>query len=162
MKVITKIVTSILTILVFSCNQVNQAEVSGIYQFSESNDFTNSKYIKNYDGDTITFDLSNCNRSVFCNNISVRIANIDTAEIRSKNKCEKDLALVAKNLVATELSNAKRIDLKNCQKGKYFRLICDVFFDQKNLSDILIKENFAYHYDGRKKEAVDWCNFTNN
>ena len=103
MTIITKIITSILTILVFSCNQLNQTEVSGIYQFSESNDFTNSKYIKNYDGDTVTFDLSNCNRLVFCNNILVRIANIDTPEIRSKNKCEKDLALFAKNLVATEL-----------------------------------------------------------
>jgi micrococcal nuclease len=161
MKVITKIITAISTILIFSCHQEPQKEIEVRYKLTQSNDFLNAQYVKNYDGDTVTFNLPNCNRSIFCNNISVRIAKIDTAEIRSKNKCEKDSALFAKNLVGVALSKAKRIDLKNCQKGKYFRLICDVIFDQKNLADILIKANLAYYYQGGKKENINWCKYQN-
>ena len=150
-----------LTILIFSCHQEPQKEIDVRYKLTQSNDFSNIQYVKNYDGDTVTFNLPNCNRSIFCNNISVRIAKIDTAEIRSKNKCEKDLALFVKNLVGVALSNAKRIDLKDCQKGKYFRLICDVIFDQKNLSDILIKANLAYYYQDGRKENINWCNHQN-
>ena len=45
------------------------------------------------------------------------------------------------------LSNAHLIELKNCQRGKYFRLVCDVLADGLSVSDILVTEGVAVIYE---------------
>ena len=52
------------------------------------------------------------------------------------------------------LKTAKVIELRNIQRGKYFRIVADVYVDDKNLADILIKNNLALPYDGGTKR--DW------
>ena len=116
------------------------------------------KYVKNYDGDTIVFNIPNV-PSIIGDRISVRVRGIDTPEIRTKNKCEKNLGRTARKLVKSLLSKSKRIDLKNVQRGKYFRVVADVSIDGRNLKDILLKENLAYEYDGGTKKYLNWCNF---
>lgn len=54
------------------------------------------------------------------------------------------------------LRSAKVIELRNAKRGKYFRIIADVFVDDKKLSDILIASDLAVLYDGDTK-ARDWC-----
>ena len=61
-----------------------------------SDRFNCVKFVKNYDGDTITVDIPNVH-SFFGNNISVRVRGIDTPEVRGKSPCEKDWAQAAKN-----------------------------------------------------------------
>lgn len=114
------------------------------------------KYIKNYDGDTITFDIPGVHE-LLGKKIGVRVRDIDTAELKTKNPCEKQVARISQKLVENLLKNAKRIDLANIGRDKYFRIDADVLIDGRNLKDILIQQNLAYSYDGGTKPKVDWC-----
>ena len=46
---------------------------------------------------------------------------------------------MARNLVENILKNAKRIDLTNVEKDKYFRILADVNVDGRDLKEILLK-----------------------
>jgi micrococcal nuclease len=122
-------------------------------------DKTNFKcvqYVKNYDADTITFNIPNTH-PLFGEKINIRVLGVDTPEIKTKNKCEKQKAILAKKEVETLLKNAKRIDLRNLKRGKYFRVVADVMVDGKSLTEFLLKNGHAYSYDGGKKKKMDWC-----
>lgn len=115
------------------------------------------KYINNYDGDTFTVTIPRMH-DLFGNNIPVRIAHIDTAEIDGKDECEKRSAEAAKTRVFTILSSANKIDLVNVKRDKYFRILSDVLVDDRaSLAQILLKERLAVEYEGQEKPKVDWC-----
>lgn len=114
------------------------------------------KYIKNYDADTITVDIPNVH-PLIGRRISVRVRHIDTPEIKGKLPCEKEAARTAKKLIENLLKNAKRIDLENVDKDKYFRILADVVVDGKSLKNLLLKNNLAYAYEGGTKEKTNWC-----
>lgn len=114
------------------------------------------KYVKNYDADTITVEIQNVH-PLLGKNISVRVAHLDTPEIKTHNACEKSAGRAAQKLVQNVLKSAKRIDLENVKRDKYFRILADVFFDGKNIRDLLFKNNLAYAYEGGTKQKIDWC-----
>ena len=114
------------------------------------------KYIRNYDADTITFDIPGVH-SLIGKNISVRVRHVDTPEINGKLPCEKKASRNAKRLVENLLKNAKRIALEDIGRDKYFRVLADVRIDGANLRDYLIKNNLAYAYEGGTKKKLDWC-----
>lgn len=126
----------------------------------DKNTFRCVSYIKNYDGDTITFKIPNVH-PLFGNNIAIRVSGVDTPELRTKNKCEKKLGYQAKEVVENALRNAKHIELRNVKRGKYFRIVADVIADGKNVSDLLLQRKFAYRYDGGTKQKIDWCKNSN-
>ena len=80
---------------------------------------------------------------------------IDTPELRGKCKAEKELARKAKQYTVTGLREAKKIELRDIQRGKYFRLLASVFVDGVSLGDLLIREGLAVPYDGGTKKS--WC-----
>ncbi len=108
-----------------------------------------------YDGDTFRINISSY-PDIIGKNISIRINGIDTPEIRGKCEKEKDLARKSKQLTVSTLRNAKKIELRNIQKGKYFRIVADVYVDNKSLADIQIKNKLAIKYNGRTK-IKNWC-----
>ena len=55
-----------------------------------------------------------------------------------------------------QLRAAKKIELRNMKRGKYFRIVADVYVDGKSLGDMLIKRSLAVPYDGGHK-GKDWC-----
>lgn len=114
------------------------------------------KYVKNYDADTITFDIPDVH-PLIGKKISVRVRHVDTPEVRGKLPCEKDSARNAQKLVENLLKKAKRIDLENVDKDKYFRILADVKIDGQNLKDYLIKNQLAYAYEGGTKQKYNWC-----
>ena len=114
------------------------------------------KYIRNYDADTITFEIKGVH-PLFGENISVRVLGIDTPEIKTKDNCEKETARVARNMIESILKKAKRIDLANVDRDKYFRILADVIVDGRSIKDILLKNQLAVAYDGGTKAKVDWC-----
>lgn len=125
----------------------------------QSYNFKGVEYVNNYDGDTFTFHL-NCEIDFFCKNVKVRLNGVDTPEIKSKDKCEKYYGLQAKRFVNYQLSNAKSIDLKNCEPGKYYRLVCDIIINKiTDLKDVLITNYYGYSYDGGSKKKINWCDF---
>ena len=89
-------------------------------------------------------------------NIPIRLNGVDTPEIRGKCKYEKDLAIKARDFVRNKLANAKEIKLNNLQRGKYFRIVADVYIDGVSLEKELLENQLAYKYSGGKKSS--WCN----
>lgn len=123
---------------------------------SDENSFRCVDLVSVYDGDTAKFNIKGMH-PLLGKEISVRVGGIDTPEIRTKNKCEKQQGRTAKRLVENMLKHAKRIDLLQCKRGKYFRLVCEIVADSKNISEILLKNNLAYRYTGGTKSKVNWC-----
>jgi micrococcal nuclease len=118
-------------------------------------DFRGAIYVRNYDGDTITFNLPGLH-PIIGEKISIRVNGIDTPEI--KGKCEKEQydAKQAQQMVADILKDAEQITLKNMERGKYFRIAADVIVDGENLADMLIEASMAVRYEGRAK-THKWC-----
>ncbi len=112
-------------------------------------------YLRNYDGDTITFNLPGLH-PIIGEKISIRVNGIDTPEIRGKCEKEKYDAIQAKEMVADILKDAERITLKNMERGKYFRIAADVVVDGESLGDMLVDAGVAIRYGGGKK-THKWC-----
>lgn len=132
--------------------------------FVKAQNFDDVKVISVYDGDTFKVNLP-CTQDIFCRDMSVRVNGIDTPEMKTKNYCEKQKAKEGKALTKDILSKGPVI-LKNCQRDKYFRLLCDVSVLGKNqgynLSEELINANLAVEYHGETKAEVDWCKLPKN
>ena len=114
-----------------------------------------SKVISVYDGDTFRVDIDSL-PPIVGKNIPIRLNGVDTPEIRGKCKYEKDLALEARDFVRNKLANAKEIKLTKLQRGKYFRVVADVYVDGVSLEQELLENKLAYKYSGGKKSS--WCN----
>lgn len=124
---------------------------------SHTNDsFRCVKYLSNYDGDTIRFDIPSIH-PLLGKKIAIRVNGVDTPEKRTKNLCEKQKARSAQKLVASIMKDSKRIDLKNIKRGKYFRIVADVIVDGRDLGAMLIKNKLAYPYFGKTKKKINWC-----
>lgn len=114
------------------------------------------QYLKNYDADTITVKIPGVH-PLLGDKISVRVAGIDSAEMKAKDGCEYKSARTARKLVEAQLKNAKNIELRNVDRDKYFRILADVYVDGVSIKDTLIKNNLAVAYDGKTKAQVNWC-----
>lgn len=108
-----------------------------------------------YDGDTIRVRLK-CSEPLFCSSLPVRVAGIDTPELKTKDACEKQAAQRAK-AYATSFLKAGKLELRNCSRGKYFRLVCDVYSNGQSLANALIQRGLAYPYDGGTKTKRNYC-----
>ena len=124
----------------------------------DDNTFRCVEYVKNFDGDTITFNIPNVH-PLLGKNAKVRVYGIDSPEIHTHDKCEGKKSLQAKKMVHNILRKASLINLKNCKRGKYFRLVCDVEANGKSLSKYLLKYHLAYPYFGGTKKRIDWCSY---
>ena len=113
-----------------------------------------SEVVSIYDGDTFTVNIAHW-PSVAGERISVRIAGIDTPELRSRCDYEKTRARAAKQFTVAALRKARQIDLRNLQRDKYFRLLSDVYVDGQNLGQLLLQQGHAVPYGGKTK--IDWC-----
>jgi len=100
-----------------------------------------------YDGDTFKIDLPS-QHPLFGDDISVRVAGIDTPELKGSSDEIKALAYKAKNRTQELLSDAKTIELKNPQRGKYFRVLAEVWIDGESLGEKLKSDGLAKDYDG--------------
>lgn len=123
----------------------------------DSTTFRCVKYERPIDGDTFAVNIPGLH-PLIGRNVSIRVAGVDTPEIkRAKSKCEKKKGRIAKNLVDNLLKRAKRIDLQNVKRDKYFRIAADVKIDGASLKSYLLKNKLAVAYDGKKKQKTDWC-----
>ena len=62
----------------------------------------------------------------------------------------------SKNSLNDILKDTGKIVLKNLQRGKYFRLVGDVYVDEENLAVMLVEAGVAIPYSGGKK-SKNWC-----
>lgn len=112
--------------------------------------FENVSVASVYDGDTFKINL-NCSLAVYCEKVPVRVRGVDTPEIKGKTEREKKLAQKAKEFTKNFLAQ-EPVNLSNCGRDKYFRLLCDVKNGQgKDLARELIKNDLGYSYAGGTK-----------
>lgn len=107
-----------------------------------------------YDGDTFRVNILGW-PGIIGERIPVRVNGVDTPELKGKCKEEILLARKAKKVTVDFLRSAKNIELRNLKRGKYFRVVADVYGDGLRLSDRLVSMGLAYEYHGGKKRS--WC-----
>ena len=110
--------------------------------------FYEAEVIEVYDGDTITaivklgFDVRI--------KLKFRLYGIDTPEIRTKDKEEKERGIEARDYVRSAILN-KTVQLKTYKQEKYGRYLCKVYVDNICLNDDLIVREMAKEYFGEKR-----------
>ena len=115
--------------------------------------------IKVYDGDTITIAAKLPYKHSPIYRFSVRLNGIDTPEIKGKDDDEKKCAQLARDALK-ELIIGKVIQLRNVQTEKYGRILAEVYCDNINLNDWMVRERFAVKYDGGTKVSPDsWMKY---
>jgi micrococcal nuclease len=109
-----------------------------------------------YDGDTCTVTLSDpFLPPVLAERIPVRLAGIDTPELRGECAEEIRLARLARNLLQSRLAQAVRVDLVAPERDKYFRLRGDLIADGTSLAEALLRGGLARLYNGGPRQP--WC-----
>lgn len=108
-----------------------------------------------YDADTFRANIDGY-PPIIGERISIRVNGVDAPEIRGQCESEKVAARQAKQFTVNILRSAKQVELRNMQRGKYFRILADVFVDGISLADALISAGYARAYHGEKRTS--WCN----
>jgi micrococcal nuclease len=110
-----------------------------------------------YDGDTFFVTIKQW-PNIIGENIPIRLKGVDTPEM--KGACYQEIlkAREAKKFTVQRLRSAKKVELKNMNRDKYFRIDADVFIDGKNLAQELINNRLGVSYSGGVK--IDWCQKT--
>tara|TARA_R100001082_G_C4328474_1_gene144480 strand:- start:267 stop:650 length:384 start_codon:yes stop_codon:yes gene_type:complete len=110
--------------------------------------------VKVVDGDTFDCDID-LGFSVVLAKQRIRLMGVDTWESRTRDKAEKAKGMLAKQFTRDMLEGAKEITLKSHGKGKYGRVLGEVYCDNKCLNEELKIEGHAYEYYGGKKKAFN-------
>lgn len=121
-----------------------------------------AKCIKVYDGDTITIafkpfdEHEDDDENTYCGNIykyNIRLAGIDTPEIRSSNPDEKKRALEIRDIMREQILD-KFVYIKCGKFDKYGRLLGDIYNEEQTVhyNKWLIDEGYAQIYGGGTKK----------
>ena len=121
---------------------------------------TKGKVIKVYDGDTITI-------ATFIHNLkqpyrfSVRLANIDTPELRTSDDTEKQYATIIRDKLADKIMG-KTILLTNVSTEKYGRILATITLENESTSinDWMLKNRYAVQYGGGTKNTFNPKDFS--
>ena len=132
---------------------------------------TYGRLIDVYDGDTVKVILPTFGSYY---KFSIRLNDIDTCEIRSKDKILQNNGIEARDRLFELVTNIKVItknDIKKtlesdvylvwvdcCNKDKYGRVLANIYKDNdttKSFSEILLEEKLAYKYEGKTKLSDD-------
>ena len=102
-----------------------------------------AKIVSVYDGDTCRADIY-LGFGVVLKSKTIRLANIDTAELRKE---EKTLANAAKERLS-ELILGKEVSIQTIKDrtGKYGRIIGTIFLGGQNVNEMLVSEGLASRY----------------
>ena len=111
------------------------------------------KIVSVYDGDSVKALLP-LNGTLY--KWSCRLSGIDTPELRTKNKKEKDLGYKARDILREKLMN-KVVTLNCGEFDKYGRLLVEITLDDCNINEWLIENGYAFKYSGGKKKS--WKEF---
>ena len=113
------------------------------------------KVIKVYDGDTITV-VSNIFGNEKFYRFHCRLRNIDAPELKSKIPKEKELAKKSQQALSDLIMN-KYITVKNLDREKWGRTLCDAYLGDINISNWMLENKYAIPYDGGKKNRpTEW------
>lgn len=127
-----------------------------IKSFSFNGDEKEAKIVDVYDGDTVkvVFPVQGKLYKFNC-----RILHVDTPEIRTRNKTEKEYGLKIRDKLREKIAG-KVVKIICDDFDKYGRLLIDIKIENILISEWLISNNYAFSYDGGTKK--DWGEYLNN
>jgi endonuclease YncB( thermonuclease family) len=114
-------------------------------------DISEGYVIKVYDGDTITIAQRLPYQKSPLYRFSVRLAGIDSPEIKGKTDEEKSAAKISQKVLEKLVLN-KNITIKNVKTEKYGRLLADVYLGDIHINRWMLDNNYAIPYDGGTKK----------
>jgi len=108
-----------------------------------------------YDGDSLTIAayLDDDPEATLWR-FKVRLARIDSPELRTKSTDEKKFGLRSKKFLSNQVLG-KHIRLDNVQYEKYGRILADVYLGDTCVNDLMVKQKMAVLYNGKKKKTFD-------
>ena len=108
-----------------------------------------------YDGDTIRVHAAPWPGVQI--ETSVRVAGVDTPEIRGRCPAERSAAIAARDFVRELLAGAGDVALLEPIHGLYAgRVVADVLIDGESLSRLLLAAGHGRPYDGQTARQP-WC-----
>lgn len=107
-----------------------------------------------YDGDTCTVTLPGLH-PFFGDHIPIRVAGVNTPEMRGECEEEIQLAIRARAFLRCRLAGAIRVDLVNPARDKYFRIRARLIVDGEDVGAALIREGLGLPYYGGTRQS--WC-----
>lgn len=104
--------------------------------------------VRVYDGDTVTVRLDAL-PAWLGREIGVRVAGIDTPELRDTRTAVRALAYEARELTRLYCRPGAPVTLSGITRGKYFRLVATVTCDGTDIAAALLAAGLAKPYDGK-------------
>ena len=127
---------------------------SSVKEFGFEGETKIAKIVSVYDGDTIKVVFPFLRKLYKFN---CRILGVDTPEIRTKNKKEKEYGLFVRDELRKKILN-QVFKIRCSEFDKYGRLLIDIqISEEETIKDWLIKNNYAFQYAGGKKK--DWSDY---
>lgn len=114
-----------------------------------------------YDGDTIRVTINEW-PPVIGERIPVRIAGIQSPERRSRcdteaeKERERELAADARIYLVERLRSAETVELRQIERGSFFRVIAEVWVDGVNVGDEMLEAGHAVPYEPGQG-GQQWC-----
>jgi len=123
----------------------------------------NVSIVKIVDGDTVDVDID-LGFGMSYKKQRVRMKGIDTPESRTRDLVEKKFGKASKKHLKEMLSNAEMVTLVSHDKGKFGRILGDLYcwdnvghpaYETKFCANQkMIEDNHAVPYDGQSKEDI--------
>ncbi|MBL6621331.1 MAG: thermonuclease family protein [Rickettsiales bacterium] len=117
------------------------------------------EFVKIKSADRAVFNIPNLH-PLIGKDATISIAGVRSPSPYSKDKCAKEVGKLAKNFSKSLLKKSKVIEVKNIRKEKRFSYEGDLIIDNKDMSKILLKNNFAFKDADFKN--VNWCDIKKN
>lgn len=123
---------------------------NSVKEFGFDGETKEAKVVDVYDGDTckVVFPVL---RKLY--KFNCRIQGVDTPEIRTRDKTEKEYGLKVRDKLREKILN-QVVDIHCGEFDKYGRLLIDIQCknENMNISKWLIDNNYAFAYDGGTKK----------
>ena len=113
------------------------------------------KVVKIVDGDTIDVDID-LGFGVWLKKQRIRLFGIDTPESRTRDLEEKKYGLAAKGYLTKWLtSGGVKIRTQKDAKGKFGRILGEMYCYDTNVNEKMIEEYHAVRYHGQSKKEIE-------
>lgn len=103
-----------------------------------------------YDGDTFRANINSLS-PILGNNIAIRLANIDTPEMKDKCLNVREKAVKARDFLREKMKQANHIEIRDIMRGKYFRIVGTLFLDGIDIGQEMINLKLAKPYKEKRK-----------